>query len=103
VTAGKSVGQDIQEGKLTLPILYACESNPELATLVRAKLGERAVSPADARAILSATIAAGGVDRARAKARDLVASAVAELEVLPASAYRSALTELAALSVDRKF
>ncbi|HEX2656781.1 MAG TPA: polyprenyl synthetase family protein, partial [Polyangia bacterium] len=103
VTAGKSVGQDIQEGKLTLPILYACESNAELATLVRAKLGERAVSPADARAILTATIAAGGVDRARAKARELVASAVAELEVLPASAYRSALTELAALSVERKF
>jgi len=103
VTAGKSVGQDIQEGKLTLPILYACESNPELATLVRAKLGERAVSPADALAILTATLAAGGVERARAKARELVASAVAELEVLPASAYRSALTELAALSVDRKF
>jgi octaprenyl-diphosphate synthase len=102
-TAGKSVGQDIQEGKLTLPILYACETNPDLAVLVRAKLGERAVSPDDARAILTATIAAGGVDRARAKARELVASAVAQLEVLPPSSYRTALTELAALSVDRKF
>jgi len=61
------------------------------------------VSPADARTILTATVAAGGVDRARAKARELVADAVAELEILSPSAYRSALTELAALSVDRKF
>jgi octaprenyl-diphosphate synthase len=100
-TAGKSVGHDIQEGKLTLPVLYACESNADLRALVQAKVGERAVSPEDARDILVATRAAGGVDRARAKARELTAGAVSELRVLPASAYRDALAELAGHSADR--
>ena len=102
-TAGKSVGHDIQEGKVTLPVLYACESNRDLRALVREKVGERAVAPADADRILAATAAAGGVERARAKARELAAGAVAELSALRASSYRDALADLAALSVDRKF
>jgi len=102
-TAGKSVGHDIQEGKVTLPVLYACDSNPELRALVREKVGERAVTPEDARRVLTATIAAGGVERARAKARELATGAVAELAVLRPSPYRDALADLAALSVDRKF
>src|SRR5450432_3826132 len=47
-TTGKSVGQDIQEGKLTLPVLYACELDPALRETVRATVGERAVSAEDA-------------------------------------------------------
>jgi octaprenyl-diphosphate synthase len=102
-TAGKSVGHDIQEGKVTLPVLYACESNPELRALVREKVGERAVSAEDARRILSATVAAGGVVRARTRAEELAAAAVAELAALRPSPYREALEDVAALSVDRKF
>ena len=103
VTAGKSVGQDIQEGKLTLPVLYACENDATLRALIRAKVGEHAVAPEDARAVLNATIAAGGVERARAEARALAAGAVAELNILAPSPYRQALIDVATLSVDRKF
>jgi octaprenyl-diphosphate synthase len=102
-TAGKSVGQDIQEGKLTLPVLYACEADPALRALIREKVGERAVTPEDAHRILTGTLRAGGVERARARARELVASAVAELSALSPSPYRQALTDVATLSVDRKF
>lgn len=102
-TAGKSVGHDIQEGKVTLPVLYACESDPDLRHLVRERVGERAVSQEDARCILAATAAAGGIERARGKARELAATAVAELAGLRSSAYREALEDLAALSVERKF
>ncbi len=102
-TAGKSVGHDIQEGKLTLPVLYACETEPELRAMVHAKVGERAVSPQDAHDILVATRAAGGVERARIKARELTLNAVAELGILPSSAYRDALVELTTASADRKF
>lgn len=100
-TAGKSVGHDIQEGKLTLPVLYACESDPALRALVREKVGERAVSPTDAQAILEATRAAGGVERARGTAHELSAQAIAELGALAPSPYRDALVDLATLSVDR--
>jgi geranylgeranyl pyrophosphate synthase len=46
--------------------------------------------------------ALGGVDRARKKAQDLAASAIAELGALPASPYRAALRDLALFSADRK-
>ena len=39
-TAGKSVGHDLQEGKLTLPVLLACEADPELGRRIRKQLGE---------------------------------------------------------------
>jgi octaprenyl-diphosphate synthase len=100
-TTGKSVGHDIQEGKLTLPVLYACESDPALRQTVREKLGERAVSRDDAMAILKRARAVGGIDRARAKAHQLASDAVAELRLLPASAYRDALVDVAAMTTDR--
>ena len=40
-TAGKSVGHDLTEGKLTLPVLLACEADPALARFVRSHLGEQ--------------------------------------------------------------
>jgi len=100
-TAGKSVGHDIQEGKLTLPVLYACEQDADLRALVQAKVGERAVSPETAREILIATRAAGGVTRARDKAHALAREAVVALDALPESPYRAALADLAARAVDR--
>jgi len=104
-TAGKSVGHDLQEGKLTLPVLLACEADPALGRRVRAQLGSvdgRGVPAAVAAEILAETRAAGGVTRAREKALALAADAVTELEAVPPSAYREALRDLAVLSVERK-
>jgi octaprenyl-diphosphate synthase len=101
-TAGKSVGHDLQEGKLTLPVLLACEADPALGRRVQSQLGEHGV-PADVAAeILTATRAAGGVERARRQARDLADTAIAELEVLPPSPYREALRDLALFAADRR-
>src|SRR3954449_2230537 len=60
-TAGKSVGHDLQEGKLTLPVLLACEADPALGRRVRSQLGERGVPAAVAAEILTDVRAAGGV------------------------------------------
>lgn len=98
---GKSVGHDLQEGKLTLPVLYACESDPTLRQTVREKVGEHAVSPDDAMVILKRTRAVGGIDRARAKAHQLAVEATGELRHLPASPFRDALCDLATLTTDR--
>jgi octaprenyl-diphosphate synthase len=100
-TAGKSVGHDLREGKLTLPVLYACETDPALRELVRAKVGAEAVAPEDARAIIEAARAAGGLARARARAEALAAGAVAELQALPPSPYRDALADMAEFAADR--
>jgi octaprenyl-diphosphate synthase len=100
-TTGKSGGRDLQEGKLTLPVLLACEASPDLRARIRDSLGEQGIPADQARAILTMVRAAGGVERARRRALAFAEDAVAELGVLPASAYREALAELPRLSVDR--
>jgi octaprenyl-diphosphate synthase len=100
-TTGKSSGRDLQEGKLTLPVLLACETDPDLRGSIREALGEHGMPADKAHAILTAVRAALGVERARKRALMFADEAIAELSVLPASQYRDALVELARLSVDR--
>ncbi len=100
-TTGKSVGRDLQEGKLTLPVLLACEADPDLRAGIREALGEQGIPADKARAILTTVRAADGVERARRRALGFAEEANAELAILPASPYRDALGELSRLSVDR--
>jgi len=100
-TAGKSVGHDLQEGKLTLPVLLACEADLALGQRVRAHVGERGVSAAVVAQILAEVRAAGGIERARQKAAALADEAISALAALPPSPHRDALALLARLSADR--
>jgi octaprenyl-diphosphate synthase len=100
-TTGKTSGRDLQEGKLTLPVLLACENDPDLRTRIRDALGETGIAGETAHTLLLAVRAAGGVERARKRALAFAEEAIAELGSLPASRYRDALAELARLAVDR--
>jgi octaprenyl-diphosphate synthase len=99
--SGKSPGRDLREGKLTLPVLLACQACPALRDEIRSAMGESGVSMEDAARIVRATRAAGGLDRARAEAMALADNAIAELHAVPPSSYRDALASLARLSVER--
>jgi octaprenyl-diphosphate synthase len=98
---GKSGGRDLQEGKLTLPVLLACDSDVSLRSRIREALGENGIAADQAHALLLAIRAAGGPERARRRALTFAQEATAELGAIPASPYRDALAELARLSVDR--
>jgi len=100
-TTGKSGGRDLQEGKLTMPVLLACDANPDLRDRIRDALGEQGIPADKAHGILSMVRAAGGVERARRRAQAFAEEAVAELAVLPTSPYWEALVELPRLAVDR--
>jgi octaprenyl-diphosphate synthase len=99
--AGKSVGHDLQEGKLTLPILLACEAQPALRERIRASLGEKGMSAEAAAPLLAAVREAGGVERARTRALGLVDEAHLALGALPPSPYTEALHTLANFCVER--
>jgi octaprenyl-diphosphate synthase len=94
--AGKARGQDLREGKLTLPLLLACELDPSLRDAVRAAV--RAKPPMDAalaRDIVERVVHGGGLAEARAIAERHVAAAIDALAPLPPSPARDALIAIA--------
>ena len=99
---GKNVGDDLREGKPTLPLLIAMErgSAAERA-LIRAAIqyGEVDRLP-DVVEIVRHT---GAVAATRAAAREEADKARRNLDVLPASAYRDALVDSCARSVERSY
>lgn len=99
-TLGKNVGDDLAEGKPTLPLIYAMrEGTPEQAQLVRDAIQKGGIENLDA--ILAAVEASGALDYTASQARAFAARAIARLDALPPSEYRDALVELTEFAVAR--
>jgi octaprenyl-diphosphate synthase len=99
-TIGKSLGDDLAEGKPTLPLIHALRTGtPKQAGLVRRAILEGGRE--DFAAVLAAIGSCGSLAYARAAARRESSAAAAALAPLPASAFRESLLELASFSVDR--
>ena len=100
--AGKTLGSDLAERKLTLPLIRLRDGlrNGD-AEALRTLLAD---PPPDARERLLPRLAATGALRAAADtARDRAAAAVARLDGLPDSPAKALLVRLAAFSVRRAF
>ncbi len=93
---GKGVGKDLRDRKLTLPLLIALEREPQL----RSDLAEP--PSADALPSLVARVrATGALEAALDEARACVDRSLMHLQILPPSAYKSALEDLARYLADR--
>ena len=100
VTIGKSLGDDLAEGKTTLPLIYVMQhGTPDQAAVVRGAL--QAADRERFDAVLSAVQSTSALDYAHGQAVAAAQRAVAALTGLPDSEARQALTELALLSVER--
>ena len=97
---GKNVGDDLTEGKPTLPLLYAMQhGTAEESALVReAILNGDATHFAE---ILTAIQRSGALDYTRAQAASEAEKARATLAVLPEGPYRDALEALTVFAVER--
>ena len=97
---GKNVGDDLREGKPTLPLLLAMERGTAAEReLIRHAIehGEIARLPE----IVEIVRRTGAINATRDAARAEADKASRALDMLPASAYREALLDLATQSVDR--
>ena len=97
---GKEVGDDLSEGKVTLPMIYALENTKgsEKATL------SNAITNADSSNIdniISILLSVNAFEYSRKVAKNESTKALKFLEVIPNSEYRSALQLLCELSLDR--
>lgn len=98
---GKNLGDDLAEGKMTLPLIRTlAEASPAQAQTIRSAITERGGNLA---AIVALVRASGALDFTRDQARDHAAQARAALAALPDSPARAALGELAEFAVNREF
>ena len=99
---GKQLGDDLAEGKLTLPLIYALQQgSPEQVAIVRQAIEKGGREEFNAvQAVICAT---GALEYTKAQAAKEVQEAVSALDVLRASAYKDSLLELASFAVSRSF
>jgi octaprenyl-diphosphate synthase len=97
---GKSLGDDLAEGKATLPLIYTMRcGSAEQAALVRKAIAEG--GRGDFSPVLQAIRACGALDYARAAAEREAETARRAIAQLPASQYKRSLLELASFAVTR--
>ena len=99
---GKNLGDDLAEGKPTLPLIYAMRSgNSQERELIRHAIEHG--GKADLEGVVAAIHRVGALDYAREQARIEATTATARLDLLPHSECLDSLLQLALFSVERKF
>jgi octaprenyl-diphosphate synthase len=98
---GKSLGDDLAEGKPTLPLIRVMQAgSAEQRTLVQRAIAEG--GRADFAPVLQAIQSTDALEYARDAARREAEAAARSIGALPPSVYRDSLLELAAFSVTRR-
>ncbi len=98
---GKNLGDDLREGKVTLPLIVAMQRG---SSSQRALI-EQAVQEGDSAQmgqILAIVQQTGALDQTRSRAAQEAQRAIDALSLLPPSPYRDALHSLAAQLLDRR-
>jgi octaprenyl-diphosphate synthase len=100
---GKRLGTDLIEGKATLPLIRACVAEPSLRERLKAVVDGTVEADAVAGEVIDVVKRVGGVDAARALAREHTRDALAALEEVPDGVHRRALREAAHSLTERAF
>jgi|SRR5690554_235913 len=97
---GKNVGDDLAEGKPTLPLIHAMEkANPADRELIRNAIRNGDASQLSQ--VVSIVESSGAMDYTLASASAAVTRALEALTVLPESPFRTALTDVAKFATGR--
>jgi octaprenyl-diphosphate synthase len=99
---GKNVGDDLAEGKPTLPLLFAMKHGTQQeAEIIRAAITNGDSS--NFQRILAIVRNTGALEHAKRQAEAESKLATAALSALPSSQYKEALLQLSAFAVTREF
>lgn len=97
---GKNVGDDLAEGKMTLPLIHTLQnSSPENAQLIRDAVLEN--KPEHAEKIIALVKNSDSLAYTREKAELEASLAIQQLATLPNNTYRDALEDLAKQALNR--
>jgi octaprenyl-diphosphate synthase len=99
---GKNLGDDLAEGKPTLPLIYAIRNGDDAERrVVRDAIANGDRSNMDA--VIAAIRATGAIDYSRAAAHREADTARASIGALADSPHKAALLELSSFAVERRF
>ncbi len=99
---GKPVGNDLAEGKVTLPLLYAlAETTREETRMIETVLRDRSYERVPFSSVLEIIERHGGVEKAQERARFFTERARQIIETFPDSAYRKSVLTIADIITDR--
>lgn len=99
---GKNIGDDLAEGKPTLPLIHAMRNGtPEQVTAIRAAIENGGLENIDT--VLSAIESTQAIAYTSQSAQEEVDLAIEALAELPAGPYKEALYGLAEFSVNRSY
>ena len=98
---GKAAGADLLGGKVTLPLIYLIEAEPQMADSVRNVLRKGDYSEVPRSEIIEAISRTGALDRARVVADNFAENARSALDCLPQSPYSESLRALPTYVLDR--
>jgi octaprenyl-diphosphate synthase len=98
---GKNLGDDLAEGKATLPLIYAMQkASDDDSKLIRNAIHEGGLDQLERiTAIIQST---GALQYTAAKAREAADLAIGALRDIPDSVYKKALINIAELSIQRR-
>ncbi|MBB3047483.1 octaprenyl-diphosphate synthase [Litorivivens lipolytica] len=97
---GKNIGDDLNEGKATLPLIYAMENGSQSESdLIRQAITEK--SAANLNQVVEIVRSTGALDYTRNVAREYSGDALTALVPLKASKYHQALLDLSKLALSR--
>ncbi|MBS1217323.1 MAG: Polyprenyl synthetase [Proteobacteria bacterium] len=97
---GKNIGDDLAEGKATLPLIRVMHHGmPEEAALVRRAVASGGLD--DLASVMAAIRRSGALDYTRRQAETEVEAARAALESIPSTQFRDSLLQLAQFAVTR--
>ncbi|MCK0746838.1 polyprenyl synthetase family protein, partial [Chromohalobacter nigrandesensis] len=98
---GKNVGDDLAEGKPTLPLIHAMAAgDAEQTRMIRRAIRQGGLDHLDE--VLAIVNDTGALEYTRRRAVEMADLALAQLELLPESRYRDSMAELAHLAVERQ-
>ncbi len=91
--SGKTLGSDLRKGKLTLPILHLLQHS---SPTERQRLSEVILNGGDEAlsALVETALESGAIKAAVETGRTMLSNAGSQLQILPASPYRTALRDL---------
>lgn len=99
---GKNIGDDLAEGKPTLPLIYAMAKGSESqAQLIRDCLSADEVAPDLLAEVIALVQNSGALDYSRQLAEQQAADALACLTAVPDSTYKDALKTMVEFSINR--